>query len=342
MSTSTDPAAFAPNPFWNRRMVPFMAASVGFLFLSFILVSIFAWLYTDATAQAGRVRDLGARLASQDPGQEPAAPSPALAGRVVYVRGAATGPTVVDPDTKISFHGVVAVERTVEKYRGGRAAGWRLEDISILPAPDARVGAWTLTGPLLAAAPETLRTLRPKADFQPPAGLSLSETEPLGVYVANGKPALTDDPAHRRSDGDRRMTYRALPAGLISVIAVADPTGQALGPLKIDGVNVALLASGALDPAALADAAAKHADATVVKTMLTALAVAWALFIIPAVWTPLSRRAAFTAAPLAGAAATLAAAMAAAPAGIAAAYLAGQTAAALYLAAMAYFARNRQ
>lgn len=334
---SADREALSHSPFWNRRMVPFMAAAVGFLFLSFILVAVFAWFYTDAAAQAARIRELGARLVAQEPAQ----PSAALAGRVVYVRGAAVGPAAQDADTQISFPGAVAVERTKEIYRGGRTEGWRLDDISVLPAPALRIGGWALNEAALAAAPEALTPLRPGADFRPPAGLLLSPTESMGVYADNGKRALTDDPAHRRSAGDRRMTYRGLAPGAVSLIALADRTGEKLEPLNLDGVKVALLATGDVAAADLIGAATSQAYAVKLKTVLATLAVAWGLFVIPAAWTTLGRWSKFAAAPLAGAAATLAAGMAAAPFGVAAAYLAGQIAAAAYLAAMAFYARRR-
>lgn len=43
---------------WRQRMVLFMAASVAFLFLSFVLVSIHAWFYTDAAVRAAHVGTL--------------------------------------------------------------------------------------------------------------------------------------------------------------------------------------------------------------------------------------------------------------------------------------------
>ena len=58
-------------------MVLFMAASVAFLFLSFVLVSIHAWFYTDAAVRAAHVGTLQSLLASD----EPATTKSDLAGR---------------------------------------------------------------------------------------------------------------------------------------------------------------------------------------------------------------------------------------------------------------------
>ena len=105
---------------------------------------------------------------------------------------------------------------------------------------------------------------------------------------------------------------------------------------------MALAASGEADAASLIDRAVERAGAVKLKTVLTALAVAWGLYVIPALWLGGAGLVKFAAVPLAGAVATLAVVMAAAPAGVAAAYLAGQIAAAGYLAVTAFYAQKRQ
>lgn len=324
---------------WNQRIVPFMAASVGFLFLSFVLVSLYAWFYTDAAVQAARVGALRSLLVSS----EPASPSPDLAGRVVHVRGTATvGQPVADTSIGVTFERALTVQRIVERFRSGRNAGWNPDEMRHLPSPGVRLGGWSLTEPLLAAAPSALEPMRPGADYRLPAGMMLSESDPWAAYHVNSAKARTSDPAKHLADGDRRLMYRALRDGPLSVIAAVDKTGQELVPVRIDGDNVALLANGAVDAAVMIDDALKDANATRVETTLWAFAVGWAAFLIPALWAPMRRWAALTLVPLAGVVATLGAAMAAAvPGGIAGSFLAGQAVATAYVLVIVLLARRR-
>ncbi|SMH33129.1 TMEM43 family protein [Azospirillum agricola] len=344
MMTKADPmtamtARPQQGPSWNRRMVPFMAASMGFLFLSFLLVSFHAWFYTDAAVQAARIGALRSLLVAD----EPATPSPDLAGRVVHARGVAVaGQPVSDTGMGIAFEGTLAVQRVVERFRGGRKGSLTPDEMHHLASPGAHLGGWSLTEPLLAADPSALEPLRPGTDFRPPPGMRISESDPFGAYQTGRPETPASDPAASLTDGDRRLTYRALRAGPLSVIAAVDGTGRKLVPVRIDGNKVALLAGGTVDAATMIADSLKEANTTRLTVTLWAFAAGWVLFMIPALWTPIPRRIALTIVPLAGIAATLGAAMAAAvPGGIGGSFVAGQTGVILYVLALALLARRR-
>lgn len=309
-------------------MVLFMAASVAFLFLSFVLVSIHAWFYTDAAVRAAHVDTLRSLLASD----EPATPNSDLAGRVVYVRGtAAASQPITDTSLGVTFERTLAVQRVVERYRSGRKTGWIPEETQYIPSPGARLDGWALTETLLAAAPSALETLRPGEDYQPPAGMVLSDSDPYGVFQASGK-AQSPDPMYLPAAGDRRVVYRVLRDGPLSVIAAVDESGQGLVPLRMDRDDLALVAKGSVDAAVMIDDALEDASAARVEATLWALAVGWAVFMIPALWAPMRRWIALTLVPLAGVLATLGAAMAAAvPGGLAGSFFAGQAVATGYV-----------
>lgn len=343
MTMQTDPAtatAVSPQPRmpWHRRTVLFMAVSVVFFFLSFMLVSVYAWFHTDAALQAARVDSLRLLLASD----EPASPGSDLAGRVVHVQGiAAAGQPITDSTLGVTVEKALTVQRVVEQYRKGRNAGWSPEETQHMASPGARLGKWALADTLLAAAPSALGTLRPGGDYQPPAGMVLSKRDPDRVYQASGT-MQTPDPAERPAAGDRRVLYRALRDGPLSVIAAVGQTGRDLVPLRIDGVNMALVAQGSVDASTMIDDALKDANAARAQTMLWALAVGWVLFLVPAFWAPMRRWIALTIVPLGGILATLAAATAAAvPGGLAGSFLAGQAVALGYVLLIGLFAQRR-
>ncbi len=335
-ATAASPKQSVP---WNQRMVPFMGASVGFFFLSFLLVSFYAWFYTDAAVQAARVSELRSLLV----GTEPAAPAPALAGRVVHVRGTATaGAPVADTALGVTFEKTLTAQRVVERFRSGRNAGWNPDEMRHLPSSGARLGGWALTEPLLTAAPSALEVLRPGLDYRLPAGMLASESDPYGAYQMSSEKAQASDPTKHLASGDRRLMYRVLRDGPLSVIAAVDSTGRGLVPARIEGDNVALMASGNVDAEVMIDEALQEANATRIETTLWALAVGWVAFMIPALWAPMRRWIALTLVPLAGTAATLGASMAAAvPGGIGGSFLAGQVAAAGYVLLIVLLARRR-
>ncbi|WP_170295878.1 TMEM43 family protein [Azospirillum brasilense] len=335
----TDTVASAkPSVPWRQRTVLFMMASVTFLFLSFLLVSAYAWFHTDAAVRVAHVGELRSLLASP----EPAKPGPDLAGRVVYVRGTATaGKPITDSSTGVTFENSLIIQRIVERYRGGRKAGWSPEETQFMPSSGARLDGWALTDPLLAATPSALEPLRPSEDYRLPAGMVLSVSDPHGAYQPSGS-ARDFDPVSHPTANDRRLMYRTLREGALSVIAVADRSGRGLVPLRIDGDDVALVANGSVDAATMVEDVLKNANAARAETMLLALAAGWVLFLIPAFWAPVRRWTALIIVPLGGILVTLAAAsVAAVPGGVAGSFLAGQAVALGYVLLIGLAARGR-
>lgn len=333
-----EPTSPQQNRSWNQKVVPFMAALIGFFFLNFVLVSLYAWFYTDAAVQAAQVGALRSRLADS----RPASPSPDLAGRVVHVRGvAAAGRPIEDSTTGVVFERTLTVKRVVERFRAGRNGGWSPDEMRQISSPGAQLDGWLLTEAVLAADPTPLKPLRPGADYRLPPGMLLSASDPFSAYQVSDNKAPEADPATRLAGGDRRLMYRALPAGPLSVIAAVDSTGKSLVPVRIGGDDAALLASGSVDAEAMIDDALKDANAARLETTLWALAAGWAVFVIPAFWAPLRRRIALTLVPLAGIVATVGAAMlAAVPGGIGGGFIAGQAVAAGYVLLIVLRARR--
>ena len=319
-------------------MVLFMAASVAFLFLSFVLVSIHAWFYTDAAVRAAHVGTLQSLLASD----EPATTKSDLAGRVIYVRGtAAASQPITDTSLGVTFERALAVQRVVERYRSGRKTGWIPEETQYIQSPGARLDGWALTETLLAAAPSALETLRPGEDYQPPAGMVLSDSDPYGVFRPSGK-AQPSDSVYRPAADDRRIVYRVLRDGPLSVIAAVDKSDRGLVPLRIDREDLALVAKGSVDAAAMIEDALEDTNAARVEATLWALAAGWAVFMIPAFWAPMRRWIGLTLVPLAGVMATLGAAMAAAvPGGLGGSFFAGQAVATGYVLLVGLLAWRR-
>lgn len=331
-------ASTKPSVPWRQRTVLFMMASVTFLFLSFLLVSAYAWFHTDAAVRVARVDELRSRLASL----EPAKPGPDLAGRVVYVRGkAAAGQPITDASTGVTFENTLITQRVVERYRGGRKAGWSPEETQFMPSSGARLDGWALTDPLLAAMPSALETMRPGEDYRLPAGMVRSVSDPHAAYQPSGS-AQDHDPVSRPAANDRRLIYRTLRDGSLSVIAAVDRSGHGLVPLRIDGDDVALLANGSVDAATMVDDVLKKANAARAETMLWTLAAGWVLFLVPAFWAPVRRWIALTIVPLGGILATLTAAtVAAVPGGVAGSFLTGQAVALGYVLLIGLAARRR-
>ncbi|WP_188092412.1 TMEM43 family protein [Azospirillum sp. B21] len=331
-------ASTKPSVPWRQRTVLFMMASVTFLFLSFLLVSAYAWFHTDAAVRVARVGELRSLLVSLDP----AKPGPDLAGRVVYVQGtAAAGQPITDSSTGVIFENTLITQRIVERYRGGRKAGWTPEETQFMPSSGARLDGWALTDPLLAATPSALGPLRPGEDYRLPAGMVLADSDPHAAYQPSGN-ARDSDPVSHPAANDRRLLYRTLRDGPLSVIAAVDRSGHGLVPLRIDGDDVALLANGSVDAATMVESVLKNANTARAETMLWALAAGWVLFLIPAIWAPVQRWIALTIVPLGGILATLtAASVAAVPGGVAGSFLTGQTVALGYVLLIGLAARRR-
>jgi len=345
MTTATSPTTATPPTRgkgvpWNRQLVPFMAALVGFVFMSFVVIGLYAWSYAEAAMQVARLHTLQDMLGSAAPA---AAPSPALAGRVVHVQGTAkVDQAARDDGVGAVFDGALAVRRDMERYRSGRSAGWQMIDVRVLTAPGARVDGWPLSDRLLSRATAPFEPLEAGKDYRLPMGWLASPSEPYGLYQPAKEPAAGADPAERLHDGDKRVGYQAVPLGATSVVARVDAAGRELVPVRINGDDVALIAGGTVDSQTMFAAALSSLNAVRLQATVSAFGFGWAIYIIPALWMPAARRwMLFTLVPMAGIAATLGVSMmAAATAGIAGAFVAGQFAATAYVALIAVLARR--
>lgn len=320
---------------FKKKLIPTMASTTAFIFLSFALVSVFTWFYAAPTQWLTRIEALRTLLTNR--GGEALAPAPGLAGLVVYVSGiTAAAQPLSDGETGVVIPNALTAQRLSERFRIGRNASWNLQGIAYFTAPGAQLGGWTLTEPLLATTTPVLTPTRPGQDHPTPPGASLSKDDPFSFYIVQGGQTVADASAKPFATGDLRFGYRALPHGALSVIAQADKSGIGLTPLRLDdGEASALVRLGTVDAATMLNDAAAVANGKRLQALGLALASGWLVFAIPGLWAPFPRWKALLAAPLAGTLVTLAVAMAAVPAGgVGGGFFAGQFAAFAYAALM--------
>lgn len=271
----------------------------------------------------GMAADRGAHLAALRAAlldEAPASPSPSLAGRVVYARGtASTDQRTVDEDNGVTIPRTLMTWRRVEEWLSGRNSGWyNHEHSASYTSTDARLGGWELDPDVLLAADHhrVLERLVAGRDYPVPKGWALrGAAEAEHVYRLEDAADRNDDPDDHRS-GDLRLSYRILPVGPLSVVALVDPGGTRLVPFPADGTGLALVGIGSVPPEAMFDAETAVVDEDRRFAIGFGLLTAWLGFAVPLVWIRLVHWAvAVTALAMASSALTVGATVAAASGG---------------------------
>lgn len=274
-------------------------------------VGFTAWILGDA---AVRARDLAALRAALE-NEAPAEPAAGLAGRVVHARGAArTEQITEDADVGVTLTGPLATYRLIETWRSGRNSGWQDTDAVGYTATDARMGAWQI-GPEVLQAADTYRTLillQAGRDYPVPQGWSLREgLPPTHAYQLVDAAERAGDTGD--SSGDRRLSYRVLPSGPLSIVAAVDETGARLVPFRTGEAAIALVGIGDAEPAALFAAETAKLDGDRGFILAMAALLSWVGFAFPVIWARWAHWAVglFVIAPIFAAATVAATAMAA-------------------------------
>ncbi|WP_207458984.1 TMEM43 family protein [Azospirillum sp. SYSU D00513] len=250
-------------------------------------VALTGWIVGDSAVRDRQLAALRAALTVD----APASPSPALAGQVVYARGrSVTGQVVADEEFGVTLSDKLFAYRRTEVWRSGRTAGWEDEDVTTYVATDARLGGWELDPAVLSAADpyRTLDLLLAGKDYPVPEGWFLRGAATAGHSHRLVDAAERNDDPDDNSDGDRRLSYRALPAGELSVVARVDPTGMRLVPLPVEDAALSLIGTGTQPPEALFAQAGALIDDDRSFAVVASFALAWLGYAFAAAWVRLA------------------------------------------------------